>query len=105
MTDAQARPSHFGTILRPLLKRAGYWRPDGRPDVGRFCREKGYLPQSMYAWLGRAQPRLGAIRQLATDLGATAAEILGLAGPRKPSRLPRLGKQRHPTRRRSRGEV
>ena len=104
-TDAQARPPHFGTILRALLERAGYWRPDGHPDVGRFCREKGYLPQSVYAWLGRAQPRLWAIQKLAADLGATAAEILGLPEPGNPSRPPRPGKPRGSTRRRSRGEA
>ena len=105
MKDEHARPSHFGTILRSLLKRAGYWRPDGRPDVGRFCREKGYLPQSVYAWLARAQPRLRATRKLATDLGATAEEILGLPGQGAPSRPRLLGKKRGPTRRRSRGDA
>ena len=78
MKREPATPPHFGMILRPSLQRAGYWRPDGHPDVSRFCKEKGYLPQSVYGWLGGVRPRIEAIRRLAVDLGATVEEILEL---------------------------
>lgn len=61
--------------FRIALKRSGYWKGD-RPDVGRFCREKGYLPQSVYSWLQGVEPRHEALRRLAAHLECNVAWLV-----------------------------
>lgn len=61
--------------LRMALRRIGYWKGD-RPDVGRFCREKGYLPQSVYSWLQGVEPRHEALRSLAAHLQCSVAWLV-----------------------------
>jgi PAS domain S-box-containing protein len=41
----------------------------GRPDVARFCAEKGYRPQYVYAWLAGRTPSFENLGRLAADLG------------------------------------
>ena len=50
------------------LQSLGYWK-DGRPDVSRFCREKGYRRQYVYAWLRGRVPMAENLIRLAADLG------------------------------------
>ncbi len=56
--------------MRTSLRHLGYWKGD-RPDVGRFCRERGYLPQSVYSWLRGVEPKHESLRRLAADLECT----------------------------------
>lgn len=59
-------------IQRRLLD-LGYRRADGKPDVMRFCLERGYLPQYVYAWLKGTTPSEPNLRRLAGDLGVEPA--------------------------------
>lgn len=46
-----------GARIAERLLALGYRRPDGKPDVARFCRDKTYDPRLFYEWLGdRANP-------------------------------------------------
>jgi PAS domain-containing protein len=58
----------LGRRLSDRLHALGYWK-DGRPDVGRFCREKGYRPQYVYAWLKDRMPAYDNVNRLCGDLG------------------------------------
>lgn len=44
------RVGGLGKRITDHLRALGYWK-DGRPDVSWVCRERGYLPQYVYAWL------------------------------------------------------
>ena len=57
----------LGHRFSDRLQMLGFWK-DGRPDVGRFCREKGYRPQYVYAWLKDRMPAYDNIQRLCTDL-------------------------------------
>jgi len=84
-TEARILPEEANTPerLRTLLRHRGYWKDD-RPDVGRFCREKGYLPQSVYSWLRGVEPRHEALRRLADDLACSVEWLVaGAAIPRE----------------------
>jgi hypothetical protein len=61
--------------FRGRLQALGYWK-DGRPDVSRFCVEKGYLPQYVYAWLKGRVPAAANLVRLGTDLGVAPAWLL-----------------------------
>src|SRR3989442_1024546 len=56
-----------GQRVRQRLRALGYWK-DGRPDVGRFCSERDYRPQYLYAWLGDRIPTYDNLARLARDL-------------------------------------
>ena len=65
----------FGDRLRECFLQAGYWK-ENRPDVYRFCLERRYSSQRMYAWLrGRTPPHHELIR-LAEDFGVSLAWLL-----------------------------
>src|SRR5687767_9145344 len=66
MTRFPGLGHRFGERLRVL----GYWK-DEHPDVGRFCREKGYRPQYVYAWLKDRMPAYDNIQRLCADLDVT----------------------------------
>jgi PAS domain S-box-containing protein len=42
-----------------------------RPDVARFCAERGYRPQYVYAWLRGRTPTFENLERLATDLAVS----------------------------------
>jgi PAS domain S-box-containing protein len=68
------RPGIAGRI-RLRLRARGYWK-NGRPDVARFCKEKGYRHQYVYAWLRGRIPVGQNLKQLADDLQVSMAWIL-----------------------------
>jgi hypothetical protein len=69
--------------IRERLRALGYWN-GGRPDVSRFCREKGYQRQDVHAWLQGRVPRAENLMRLGVDLCAAPAWLLfgdnGMAG-------------------------
>lgn len=90
-----------GKRIRQRLKALGYWK-DGRPDVGRFCGEKAYRPQYLYAWLADRIPTYDNLARLGRDLemppdwilfGEGAAVRRGGADVAEGARGPRRGAQ------------
>ena len=72
----------LGLRLSDRLQFLGFWK-DGRPDVGRFCREKSYRPQYVYAWLKDRMPAYDNIQRLCSDLDVPATWfVFGDAGTR-----------------------
>lgn len=65
----------FGQRIRLRLRATGFWKK-GRPDVSRFCIERGYRPQYVYAWLKDRIPGDENLRRLANDLGVTVAWLM-----------------------------
>jgi PAS domain S-box-containing protein len=61
--------------LFEALRAAGYWR-DRRPDVQGFCRDRGYRPQYVYAWLRGRVPGPANLTRLCRDLGVSRAWLL-----------------------------
>jgi PAS domain S-box-containing protein len=57
----------IGTRIRQRLIELGYSR-SGRPDVARFCAERDYRPQYVYAWLTGRTPSYENLERLAGDL-------------------------------------
>ena len=84
----------LGSRLSDRLRVLGFWK-DERPDVGRFCREKGYRPQYVYAWLKDRVPGYDNLRRLATDLDVpvvwfVAGETASDGRPIRVARHPRV---------------
>jgi PAS domain S-box-containing protein len=83
----------IGGRVADRLRARGYWKHD-RPDVRRFCRELGYRPQYVYAWLQDRTPGFDNLRRLSRDLEVPVAWLVagdGRAGgpavamsPRRP---------------------
>src|SRR5574341_373726 len=71
----------IGQRIKERLRALGYWK-DGRPAIGRFCDERGYRPQYLYAWLADRIPTYENLLRLARDLGAPPEWILFGTGPR-----------------------
>src|SRR5437667_12560287 len=69
-----------GQRVRQRLRALGYWK-DGRPDVGRFCGERDYRPQYLYAWLGHRIPTYDNLARLARDLEVPPAWVMFGTGP------------------------
>ncbi|MBI4012143.1 MAG: GAF domain-containing protein [Candidatus Rokubacteria bacterium] len=65
----------LGDRIRARLRLLGYWRND-RPDVLRFCEERRYRPQYVYAWLKNRVPSRTNLGRLAEDLGVPMAWIV-----------------------------
>lgn len=65
----------IGDRIARRLNILGYWK-NGRPDVPRFCDERRYRPQYVYAWLKGRQPDYANLKRLAKDLAAPMAWIL-----------------------------
>jgi PAS domain S-box-containing protein len=57
----------IGDRIGRQLKQIGYFKR-GRPDVARFCADKGYRPQYVYAWLAGRTPSYDNLKRLAQDL-------------------------------------
>ncbi len=53
----------------------GYVKRD-KPDIARFCLERDYRPQYIYAWLKGRLPRSGHLERLAGDLGVSPAWLM-----------------------------
>ncbi|HET6372497.1 MAG TPA: hypothetical protein VFG76_04270 [Candidatus Polarisedimenticolia bacterium] len=74
-----AKPGKYpgvGARIRERLEWRAYWK-DGRPDVTRFCRERGYLPSYVYKWLGEGVvPDYDNLLRLSHDLEVPPAWIL-----------------------------
>ena len=82
--------------IRLRLRQLGYWKHD-RPDVRRFCEERGYTTQYLYGWLRGRTPSFAYVTRLAGDLGVTV-EWLALgnsAGPEERP-APRRGRRAAP---------
>lgn len=59
----------------------------GRPDVAKFCLEKGYLTQSVYGWLSKSiVPSYDNLLRLAKDLETSACWLLLGDDGHKPKR-------------------
>src|SRR5256714_1208766 len=69
-----------GRRIRQRLKATGYWR-DGRPDIARFCADKNYRSQYLYAWLGDRVPAYENLVRLARDLEVPAEWVMFGTGP------------------------
>jgi PAS domain S-box-containing protein len=82
--------------IRLRLRQLGYWKHD-RPDVRRFCEERGYTTQYLYGWLRGRTPSFGYVTRLAEDLGVTV-EWLALGKPvaREERAAPRHGRRAAP---------
>ena len=48
----------------------------GRVDVARFCAERGYRPQYLYAWLAGRTPTFENLERLATDLSVSRSWLV-----------------------------
>ena len=59
-----------GKRIGRCLVELGYSRA-GRPDVAKFCAEKRYRPQYVYAWLSGRTPSYENLVRLASDLGVS----------------------------------
>ena len=68
-----------GRRIRQRLRVTGYWK-DGRPDITRFCADKGYRPQYLYAWLGDRVPSYDNLVRLARDLDVATEWVMFGAG-------------------------
>src|SRR5213079_794842 len=69
-----------GQRVGQRLRALGYWR-NGRPDVARFCSEKDYRPQYVYAWLGDRIPAYDNLTRLAHDLDVAPEWVMFGPGP------------------------
>jgi len=69
------RPQGIEGRIRVRLQALAYWR-EGRPDVARFCREKGYLTQYVYGWLKGRVPMAANLFRLGADLGVQPVWLL-----------------------------
>jgi PAS domain S-box-containing protein len=60
----------IGKRIGRRLVELGYSKA-GRPDVAKFCAEKRYRPQYVYAWLAGRTPSYENLVRLSADLGVT----------------------------------
>jgi PAS domain S-box-containing protein len=65
----------IGERIAERLRALGYWKDD-RPDVGRFCEERGYRPQYVYAWLKDRVPRYENLGRLSGDLSVSSMWLM-----------------------------
>ena len=85
-----------GERIASRMAERGYRKPNGKPDVLRFCREKGYLPQYVYEWIRGRKPNDDNLRRLANDLQVSTVwlllgdqgvdEVLSETGPSRATR-------------------
>src|SRR4029077_19434326 len=66
--------------IRERLHALGYWKYD-RPDVRRFCEERGYTTQYLYGWLQGRTPSFAYVTRLAGDLGVAVEWLPRGDGP------------------------
>ncbi len=65
----------IGKRIESRLEALGYWK-NGRADVSRFCRERGYPPQYVYSWLKGRVPQFENLIRLGADLAVAPAWLL-----------------------------
>ena len=65
----------FSERIHERMLALGYVKRD-KPDIARFCRERDYRPQYIYAWLKGRLPRSGHLERLAGDLGVSPAWLM-----------------------------
>jgi hypothetical protein len=70
-----------GERIRALMIARGYVRPDGKPDVRRFCLEKSYDKTLFYYWLRDRSSPMKDVDRLAADLGVTKWQLYSGEGP------------------------
>ncbi len=80
-----------GARIRDRLIALGYRQANGRPDVRRFCRTKGYDTALFYFWVNDENTPVKERARLAADLGMTEIELLFGVVPKA-----RPGKARQP---------
>src|SRR2546430_1363758 len=87
-----------GQRVRQRLRALGYWK-DGRPDVGRFCSERDYRPQYLYACLGDRLPTYDNLARLARDLEVPPEWVMfGTGSPTRRDALDAVDATRGPRR-------
>src|SRR5438132_1454992 len=87
-----------GQRLRQRLKAFGYWK-NGRPEVSRFCSERDYRPQYLYAWLGDRIPTYDNLARLARDLEVPPEWVMfGTGSPTRRDALDAVDATRGPRR-------
>lgn len=64
-----------GERIKSLMIARGYVRPDGKPDVRRFCLEKSYDKTLFYYWLRDRSSPMKEVERLAKDLGVTKWQL------------------------------
>jgi hypothetical protein len=82
---------NVGKRIERELLRLGYRQPNGKPDVRRFCREKGYDDTLFYFWLRDLNTPMKERARLCGDLGISESELLFGAVPKA---LPASGRPR-----------
>lgn len=83
-----------GDRIRQRLRELGYWKGD-RPDVARFCIERGYITQVVYSWLKNTVPSYDNLMKLSSDLAVSPGWLLlGEEAHKQPKR-----RRRPPSRR------
>ncbi len=80
----------MGRRIRQRLKVTGYWK-SGRPDIARFCVDKSYRPQYLYAWLGDRVPSYENLVRLARDLNVPPEWVMFGTGATERSPRPEGG--------------
>lgn len=65
----------LGERITQGLKNKGYWK-NGKPEVIRFCIERGFVPNYLYKWLAGTMPGYDNLIKLCTVLGMTPAELV-----------------------------
>src|SRR3989338_2323998 len=61
--------------IQARLKALGYSK-NGRPDILRFCQERAYRPQYLYAWLRGRLPAWENLVRLARDLDVSPERVM-----------------------------
>ncbi len=82
----------IGRRISQRLKATGYWKGD-RPDIARFCTEKRYRSQYIYAWLGDRVPGRDNLVLLAFDLGVPPEGIVFGSGAGERAQAPETGER------------
>src|SRR3990167_7524098 len=77
-----------GARIQARLKALGFSKK-GRPDILRFCQERGYRPQYVYAWLRDRLPVYENLVRLARDLGVSPEWLMFGVGPVRAAGQPR----------------
>jgi len=77
-----------GARIQARLKALGFSKK-GRPDILRFCQERGYRPQYVYAWLRDRLPVYENLVRLARDLGVSPEWLMFGVGPFRAAGQPR----------------
>jgi hypothetical protein len=81
-----------GERIRERLLTLGYRRPDGEPDVQRFCWDQRFDKTLVYAWLRNTMTPFKDLIRLCTALDCSAEWLL-IGKERDPKASPARGRQ------------